>query len=111
MLFSALDQPSKRKEADLIVLPFWQRQKKDRSEAKPAASLDSFEALIKPALESGDFEGSAGETLLLYVKGSKEKRCLLLGLGREDNLKVEVIRQAYSNVAKECQKKAVSNIN
>ena len=111
MLFSTVDRLDKRKEADLIVFPFWQKQKKSKSHAKAAAILDSFESLVKPALESGDFEGALGETLLVYTKGAKETRCLLLGLGKEDALSVEGLRKAYSNVAKECQRKAVAKIN
>jgi leucyl aminopeptidase len=112
MLFSTADQLGKRKDADLIVFPFWQAQKKKRhAKPKPAAFIGSFSSFAKPALESGDFEGSVCETLLLYVKGSKEKRCLLLGLGKEEDLTAEVLRRAYSNVAKECQRKALSNIN
>src|ERR1700733_2328792 len=105
MLFSSGDQLSKRKGADLIVLPFWQGQKKSQAGAKPACALDTFQSLAKPALESGDFEGKVGETLFLYLKEGKEKRSLLLGLGKEDDLTIEILRQAYSNVAKECQKK------
>lgn len=107
MLFTATPQLSKRKEADLIVFPFWQRQKKP----SPATSLNTFSALAKSPIDSGDFTGKQGETLLLYTKGSKEKRCMLVGLGKEENLTVESLRGAYSNVAKECQKKAVSKIN
>ena len=110
MLFSTADQLSKRREADLIVFPFWQRQKKSTL-AKPASVVGPFNALIKPALESGDFEGSAGETLVVYGQGNNEKRSLLLGLGKEGDLNIEVLRRAYSNVAKECQKKALSKIN
>lgn len=111
MLFSAADQLSKRKEADLIVFPFWQQQKKGHSEAKPAAVIGPFQELAKSALASGDFKGSAGETLLLYTRGGKERRCLLLGLGKEEELTVEGLRCAYSNVAKECQRKAIKRIN
>lgn len=107
MLFSAVAQLGKRKEADLIVFPFWKMKKK----AKPAADLGTFSSSAKIPIDAGDFSGAQGETLLLYTKGGKEKRCLLLGLGKEEEVSVEVLRQAYSNVAKECQKKGVSKIN
>lgn len=111
MLFSTADQLSKRKEAELLVLPFWQRQKKDHTHVKPAAVITSFEALLKPALESGDFKGSVGETLLTYGAKENENRVLLLGLGKEEAITVECLRRAYSNVAKECQKRAITHIN
>lgn len=107
MLFSAIAQLTKRKEADLIVFPFWERQKK----AKAAATLSTFSSLVKAPIDAGDFAGKEGETLLLYTKGSKEKRCLLVGLGKEEKLSIDSLRKAYSNVAKECQKKGISKIN
>jgi len=107
MLFSATSQLTKRKDAELIVFPFWQRQKKP----KAAAVLGPFSSLIKSPIDAGDFTGKQGETILLYTKGSKEKRCMLVGLGKEENLTVDGLRQTYSNIAKECQKKAISKIN
>jgi leucyl aminopeptidase len=111
MLFSAIEHLNKRKEADLIVFPFWQRTKKNKNHAIPAAYLNAYESVFNPVLESGDFEGNEGDTILLYTSEGKESRCLLLGLGKEENLSVEVLRRAYSNVAKECQKKAVRKLN
>ena len=111
MLFSTAEHLNKRKESDAIVLPFWQKLPKDKQGAKPAASLATLESVAQPALDSGDFEGSAGEILLLYVKEAKERRVLLVGLGKEEELSVEALRKAYSNVAKECQKKKITKIN
>lgn len=112
MLFSSVEQFEKRKEAELIVLPFWQRQVKRHEEARPAALLHGFSAMVKPAIDSGDFHGNVGETLLLYVNNKgKERRCLLIGLGKEEKLTIEVLRKAYSNVAKECQRRAIKKIN
>ncbi len=107
MLFSAVPQLAKRKEAELIVFPFWQGAKK----AKPAAVLSTFSSSVELPIDAKDFTGKQGETLLLYIKGEKEKRCMLVGLGKEEKLTVESLRVAYSNVAKECQKKAISKIN
>ncbi|MCH9627169.1 MAG: putative cytosol aminopeptidase [Chlamydiales bacterium] len=109
MIFSAISSLTKRKGADLIVLPFWRTQKK----AKPAAVLGApLTTLTKSPVEMGDFSGRQGETLLLYSnKGQKEKRCLLVGLGREEKLTVEGLRQAYSNVAKLCQCRGIAKIN
>ncbi len=107
MIFSAIPQFTKRKEAQLIVLPFWQTQKNP----KPAAAIGPFSSLAKSPIDSGDFTGKQGETLILYTKANNEKRVLLVGLGKVEKLTVEGLRIAYSNVAKECQKKAVSKIN
>lgn len=111
MLFSTIEQISKRKNADLIVVPFWEGHKKGSQVARPAAVLTTFRDLLKPALEAGDFTGKAGETLMVYTADGKESRCLLLGLGKEENLTIEALRRAYSNVAKISQKRAVKSIN
>lgn len=107
MLFTAIPSLNERKEADLIVIPFWERPRK----AKAAALITSFQADVMSPIEVGDFKGKAGETLLLYIDTTKEKRCLLLGLGHEEELTVERLRQFFSTVAKECQKKGLSRIN
>lgn len=107
MLFTAIPQLNERKEADLIVFPFWERQRK----AKAAALISTFQPQILPPIETGDFKGKEGETLLLYLTGAKEKRCLLLGLGQEEDITVEKLRRSFSNVVKECQRKGLSRIN
>lgn len=107
MIFSAIPELVKRQGAELIVLPFWQGQKK----AKPAAPLSTFSTLVKTPLETLDFTGKEGETLLLYTKGTKEKRCMLIGLGKEEKITIDGLRLAYSQVAKECQKRGISKIN
>lgn len=123
MLFSTVEALNKRKEADLIVLPFWKKpikreaksqtkgQIRSKLHVKSAALLTAFESVIEPALTSGDFVGNTGETLLLYTKEGKEDRILLVGLGKEEEITVEILRKAYSNVAKECQKRKVTQIN
>jgi hypothetical protein len=82
MLFSATPELAKRKESELIVFPFWQKQKKP----SPAATLNTFSSLAKTPIDAGDFTGKLGEILILYTKGAKEKRCLLVGLGKEEKL-------------------------
>ncbi len=111
MLFTVTEQLKKRREADLIVLPFWQKPKKSKQLVKPAAVIASFEEVLQPALEAQDFEAAPGQTLLIYCKGEKENRILLLGLGKEEELSMEVLRKAYSNVVKECQKKKIGTMN
>ena len=68
MLFSTVDQLSKRKGADLIVFPFWQKTGKKNAEAKPAALMNTFGALAKPALGSGDFEGNAARIVEVSLR-------------------------------------------
>lgn len=108
MLFSSVEQLSKRKEADILVCPFWENQKKP----KAASELGPLQALLKPLIDSGDFAARLGEHAILYAQGSPtEKRVLILGLGKENLLTVEGLRQAYAAVAKICQKKKLKKVN
>ncbi|NGX61500.1 MAG: putative cytosol aminopeptidase [Chlamydiae bacterium] len=107
MQISAVPEINKRKESDLIVFPFWYQKKGP----KAAASLGTFQATAKTPIEAKDFSGKSGEILLLYSKGAKEKRCLLLGLGKEEELDLESLRKAYALVAKECHKRKAAKIN
>lgn len=96
-----------RKNAELIVLPFWEGAKS----AIPAAELGALKKNIQAPLSAKDFLGKRGETSFLYIKGEKEKRCLLLGLGKHENLTVENLRRAFCEVPKFCQTKALKRIS
>lgn len=78
----------------MLILPFWEGSLK-------APSMGS---LIDPVLDSGDFKGKNGETFFVYSKGGKESKVLLLGLGKEDKVTVELLRRAYA-AALRCMKK------
>jgi leucyl aminopeptidase len=105
MLFSTLAQFTKRKPADALVIPFWEKHKK----AKAAFPLGDLEKELTLPLE--DFFGKEGEMLLFYKKDSKEKRCLLLGLGKEESLSIESLRKAYSSLVRFCHKKQFLHLN
>ncbi len=86
-------------EADALVLGLFEG----------AASLDSRAAAVDEALggaltavlEAGDFAGKAGQTALLYAgEGVPARRVLLVGLGKADDLAVDVIRRAAATAVK-----------
>ncbi|MCH9620517.1 MAG: putative cytosol aminopeptidase [Chlamydiales bacterium] len=89
----------------MIVLPFWKGVKG----AEAAAALGALTTAVKAPIDAGDFSGE--EQILLYTKGEKEQRLLLLGLGKESELTVEGLRKAYSSVAKFCQTKALTKLS
>lgn len=93
MEVSAINQISERQEVDVTVLPFWSVEKK----AVAAFSGKVFFDAISSAIESGDFKGKEGETLLIYPPQGevKEKRLMLLGLG-EKKKGEETLRRSYS---------------
>lgn len=96
-----------RHHADLLVIPFWKGGKHPEA-ALEAASLIK---LLSEPLSSGDFHGKEGETIVVYLKGQPEKRCVLLGLGVKAEINVEKLRRAYAAVTKLCNKKKLSSIN
>ena len=81
--------------ADLIAIPIASADGKRARLAPPLAALDRASGgAIHTALASGDIQGKAGETLLLYPGRSKKiKRILLLGIGAEDALDAEALRR------------------
>lgn len=107
MQFASVSGLNKRVGADLLVLPFWQNKKK----AQLATSQSTWKMDELGPLRAGDFTGKEGETGLCYLKGEKEPRVLLLGLGEKKECTVEVLRRAYGNVAKQCQSKKCAKVN
>jgi leucyl aminopeptidase len=69
----------------------------------------SLPAGVADLLESGDFHGRAGQTLLLYPRGAvPSKRLLLVGLGKRDKATAETIRRESATAVKEAQKLKVA---
>lgn len=97
---------SSQKAADLLVIPYW----KDKKGVKAAASAKKWNSYTELPLASQDFKGKVGEFLLLYVKGEKQKRIALLGLGEKDQITTEILRRAYGAVAKLCNQREFKEI-
>ncbi len=107
MQLSSVENFHKRKEADLVVIPFWQTEKG----VKLAGEKNPFESFYAHALKSGDFKGKEGEICALYPTKEKEDRLLLLGLGKEKECSSEVLRKAYAHVTKFCKNKKLKSLN
>jgi leucyl aminopeptidase len=86
-------------------------------ESSDLALLASFEDTPLPSevanlLEPEDFQGKAGQTLLLYPRGAiAPKRLMLVGLGRSEKATAETIRRASALAAKEAQKLRVAAVS
>jgi leucyl aminopeptidase len=67
-----------------------------------AGAVDrALEGAISALLHDGDFEGKVGETFLLRTEGKlPAKRVLLVGLGEQEELDLEVIRQVSAIAAR-----------
>lgn len=96
----------KRKQADLLVIPYCQIQ----GQITNIIELDGLEDITELPLESGDFKGKEGETLFCYCD-ELEKRLVLLGLGEKAKITEEKIRRAYSGLIKNCFSKKLTKIN
>ena len=71
----------------------------------------SLPAGVADLLETGDFHGRAGQTLLLYPRGAvPSKRLLLVGLGKHDKATAETIRRESATAVKEAQKLKVAAV-
>lgn len=77
-----------RTRADALILPFFEGK-------KPAFKANSLVSLCGHVLKSGDFNGKAGEAFVHYSSSSKDKRVVLLGLGKEKFLDSEALRRHY----------------
>ena len=107
MQFTSVADPKKRKEAELIAIPFWEQ----KNRPKAASPLGEFSQVVKPPIASGDFSGQEGEVSLIYFNGTKENRALLVGLGKEEKLSIESLRRVYSKVAQACLQKGLTKLN
>jgi leucyl aminopeptidase len=90
----------------VVVVPVWAQEKG----AALAAGGHEFDAVAKFPLKEGDVTGKAKELLMLY-DGPKEKRVLLLGLGKKEECTAETLRAAYASVVKRLSATGASSAN
>jgi len=75
-------------DADLLLIPLT----KDPADVYVDVLADALGDAVRRAI--GDFEGEAGEALLLYPEDAIAPRAALLGLGEMEDLDAEPIREA-----------------
>ena len=107
MEFVSVPSLEKRKNADVLVLPFWQGEEW----AERAADIGRLKAFVLLPVDAGDFKGKAGEASLLYLRDQREKRCVLLGLGGKEDVCVETLRRSYAKLAKICHCHKITKAN
>ncbi|MBA3237548.1 MAG: leucyl aminopeptidase [Parachlamydiaceae bacterium] len=98
MEFTALEQLKNRKPSDVLVLPFFQKNKMG-IEAADFTELSSSYSL---PLTTKDFTAKEGEVLFLYCDQKQEKRIVLVGLGEEKKISMEILRRAFGALLKGC---------
>jgi len=83
------------------VLAVFLHQEKSLAPKSVVAQLDArLEGRIRDYLESGDFSGALNSTALVRTGGKLQApRLLLVGLGKPDAFKIDVVRQASATAA------------
>lgn len=97
---------AQRSSSEVIVIPVWEGNKT----AEIACEIEYGDVLHFP-IESGDFHGKHGETLLLYLLKGKEKRAVLLGLGKQKECTSELLRSAYASAIHLICNKKLKDVN
>ncbi|NGX44513.1 MAG: Cytosol aminopeptidase [Candidatus Anoxychlamydiales bacterium] len=95
----------KRKVADYLVLPFIE----DKKAPKALFAISKFSKIVKGPIETKDFQGKKSQISVVY--GSKERRIILLGLGKADKIDEFHISEIYSEVVAFLKKKKAKTVN
>lgn len=101
MAIKTVSSLSLRAKSDALLLPFFEG-------GKGAFSSKELEKLCSPPLKVGDFSGKGEEILCIYPQAGKEKRVVLVGLGKKGDLTVEMLRRAYGKAIGSLRGKAKS---
>lgn len=96
---------SKRGVGSCLIFPFFESKK-----AKAASNVEIFDELKGP-IDALDFTGKKDETALVYLNNRQEKRALLLGLGKEEEITEESIRNSFAVALKRCQQIKALKVN
>lgn len=104
MNVSVTTTPPTDLDAGLLLIPLT----KDPSDAYIDVLSDALGDAVRRAI--GDFEGEAGEALLLYPENAIAPRAALLGLGEMDALDTEPIRQAAAAGAEVATERTVETV-
>lgn len=107
MQISCVAKSAQRRSAEVVIVPVWEGKKK----GEIACEESAFRDFMRFPLHSGDFLGKEGETLLLYTSRSKEKRALLLGLGKRRECTSEMLRRSYASAEKALRNKKLKSAN
>jgi leucyl aminopeptidase len=98
--------------SELLALPLARIDKRARKLSPAALFADrATRGQLRAAIASGDFEGKAGQTLLLYPDGRvRSKRVLMIGLGDPARLDADALRQAAGRAVREAGRRRASRV-
>ncbi len=104
MQFSKSDF-SKRKAADVLIIPFWKGEKKAELACEEKGILSGLKGILE------DFCAKSCKCSFYYPPSQKEKRFLLLGLGEKEAISLENIRKAYAAAVNFCKSYSIKKAN
>lgn len=105
MRISHVKNASVREKADCLVIPYWKDEK-----TIPAIEQKELPLFLKE-IALDDFKGESEESMWIYPAGEKEKRFLLLGLGKRNNTSLENLRRCFSAAIKKAQEVGGKRVN
>ncbi|HSJ24920.1 MAG TPA: leucyl aminopeptidase [Longimicrobiales bacterium] len=97
-------------QAELLVLHVFER---DREAVGFVAKVDRlYDGAISRVLESGDFAGRKGDTLVIYPPdaGCGIRRVLLAGAGKPEDYTVEQLRRAVGDAVRVAERMAIRSM-
>ncbi|MGH2568670.1 MAG: leucyl aminopeptidase family protein, partial [Bacteroidota bacterium] len=109
-------QPKSPKHLTADIVAVFVHQDKPFFQKEMNALKSQLGSRLADVLAAGDFQGKAGESLLLYLdRGTKTKRLLLVGLGEEkketdQTRKLEGYRRAAATAAKRAKSLKASSL-
>ncbi len=89
MKIKRISSLSKRPSAEALLVPFFEGK-------KPAFAGSLSSQLFSSPMKSGDFSGKEGEVLCHYPQRAKEKKVVLIGLGKKKELTDEIVRTGFA---------------
>lgn len=88
-------------EADAILISLYEGI--TQLEGIPKAIDETLNGAISALIATGDFTGKPGDVAVLYAQGAiPAQRIILVGLGKQDDLDSEAVRQAAAHAILKC---------
>lgn len=98
-------------ETDCLVIPVVDKGEKDKSQASVLSSEKAFQDAAHELIASGELTGKALELAMLYrPAGTKAKRVLLVGGGKENKFNPNDLRKIAGAAARHLKSRSIRNI-
>jgi len=112
MKVSVAARPAREIAVDLLAVPVFQLPEKGwKLPGGPAALDRALSGALGAAIAAGDFRGKRGQSHLVYAGDEvAARRVLLLGLGEEEKLDGEALRQAAGQAVRAASQRSAAKV-